>query len=266
MPAESIFEQIRKETPEQKPVYKAQDMQKPPSSPAMEDMNTLLSRWQKSETPGDTAELLKRMEPTINSALSSYAGGFEKQLKIQAANITLSALRSYKKDKNVSPSTYVFSNLKRLNRLRSNRSNIIHIPEDQQYLAQKISDKIKMFEDKEDREPSMAELADITGLNPRKLEKIMGGSSVVSESSTLSEDSGDSTQSSSNLTDKDYLDYLYYSSSPVDQKILEWTTGLYGRKPISTAEIAAKLKISAPAVSQRRARLQKTLSEIRGLL
>lgn len=68
-------------------------------------------------------------------------------------------------------------------------------------------------------------------------------------------------------TDREYYDYVYKSVSPTDQKIMEWSSGFNkGNKILSNNDIATKLRISPPAVSQRRAKIQDMLSQVRGLL
>lgn len=230
------------------------------------DTKTLVKEWQTEQKPEYTSELLKRMQPTINSAMTSYAPGMDRQLAVKAARLTLDALRTYKPDFNTEPSTHVFHTLKRLSRYGTRSGNIMPLPEGfvhEQKLLKAVMDK---FEDEHNREPSMAELADLTGLSRRKLDKLLERNMVINESATLTDDSGKDTFTQSGLNDNDYFEYVYSSVGPTDQKIMEWSSGLHGAKQLSNNEIASKLHISAAAVSQRRNKIQKLLSDVRGLV
>lgn len=237
------------------------------ASPVKLKTTDLVKAWQKNSTPEMTSELLKRMQPTINSAISSYAPGMEPQLSVKAAKLTLDALKKYSPDFGTEPSTFVFHNLKRLNRLAAASSNIIPIPEGQAAERRRLQDIAARFEDKKGREPSLQELADESGFSTKKVDKLLNDSfAVVPESATLSEDSQRSTLGHNALDDNDYFEYVYASVGPVDQKIMEWSSGLRGKPVLSNNDIAARLKISPAAVSQRRNKIQQLLSDVRSLV
>lgn len=229
-------------------------------------LKDLVVRWQKKPTPEDTAYILHKMKPTINSAMTSYAPGHQNDLAIKAANLTLNALKAFDPDRGVDPTTFVFHNLKRLNRYANRRANIIPISEkasqEYNFLQQVKADFIDTF----DREPSDMELADRTGYSLKKVVKLLDGNKVTSESSTLNPENGNSTQFQSGFNDEDFIEYVYRSVGPIDQKILEWSSGLHGRKVLSNKEIAAKLHLTPAAISQRRGKLIDMVSEVRGML
>lgn len=224
----------------------------------------LVSRWQSTGNGEDTKELLKRLQPTINSAITSYAGG-DKSLDVKAAKLTLEALKKYDPSFGADPSTFVFHNLKRLNRIAGKRGNII--PQSEYAVAERntVQNYINNFVEEYGREPSLGELADKTGLSPKKLDRILSTNVILNDTSTLAEETGASTVGSSGTTDDDYFEYVYASVSPIDQKIMEWASG-YHKKPIlSNNQIATKLRISPAAVSQRKAKIQQLMSDVRGL-
>ena len=233
------------------------------------DMSTkdIIRAWQQDQTQSDyTAELLRRMQPTIRSAMTSYAPGMDSQLGVKAAHLTLDALRGFDPTKGAEPTTYVFHNLKRLSRYGAKASSIIPQPEGFALEQKKVHEAIERFTDDNRREPSMVELADYTGLSVKRLRKLLDANTVVNESSTLTDDSGKDTMTQSGLTDNDYFEYVYASVGPIDQKIMEWTSGLHGVKPLSNNDIAKKLRISPAAVSQRKGKIQQLLSDVRSLV
>ena len=131
---------------------------------------------------------------------------------------------------------------------------------------QRLMDISNRFEDDHGREPSVGELADMTGLNTRRIEKLLNGNTVINDTSSLSEESQESTFTQKDVTDEDYFEYVYSSVGPIDQKIMEWTSGMHGKPQLSNGMIASKLGISAAAVSQRKNKLLQMLSDVRSVL
>ncbi len=246
-------------TPQQAPVD-IKDIYKDKS------LKGLVLAWKQKETPETAALVLKKLKPTINAAMSSYAPGMDKQLSVKAARIALDSLKAYNPDAGTDPSTYVFHGLKRLYRVNSKRNNILPISEVKSLETKHLMEVITEFEDTYNREPSMEEMADITGFNMKKLDKLLNGQQVVSFSSTLSQDSRSSMVTSNDITDDDYFKYVYSSVDPINKKIMEMTKGMGKSAPMNNIQIAARLKITPAAVSQRKAKISKLLSDIRGLL
>jgi DNA-directed RNA polymerase specialized sigma subunit len=122
------------------------------------------------------------------------------------------------------------------------------------------------YEDEHGREPSIGELADLSGYNTKKVTKILDGTMIVNDSSTLSEDSRQSSFTTKDVGEEDYWEYVYSSVGPIDQKIMEWTSGYHGKPVLSNNVIATKLGITPAAVSQRKNKILTMMSEVRGLL
>lgn len=263
----TITKNIAKPTDEQQQALKELEQeekaQKTSKEPPIKD---IVARWQKNPTDEDTAYLLKKMNKTINAAMTSYAPGHSKDLGVKAARLTLDALKTYNPSYGTDPSTHVFHNLKRLNRYANRRANIIPISEQASQEYRFLNAKMQEFIDTFDREPSDLELADITGYSLKKVNKILDGNKVTSDSSTINPDSHTSSVSTSDLTDQDFFEYVYRSVGPIDQKIMEWSTGAHGKPPLSNIEIAKKLKVTPAAISQRRSKILAMISEARGLL
>lgn len=226
----------------------------------------VVSLWQKNNTPQNTQKVLQYLKPTIQSALHSYVPGQEASFRLKATSLALETLKGFDRTKNTSPTTYVFTGLQRLNRIRRERQNPIHIPQSQVYIKQMLDRKTADLQEKLGREPSDQQLSDYTGLSRKKLEKLRDNSIyTVSQSATNDPETGAQRMGDSGISDKDYYDYVYDSVSPVDQKIMQWSSG-FGKKTLSNNEIAAKLHLSAGAVSQRKAKIQQMLGQVRGLL
>lgn len=225
----------------------------------------LVSVWQKNPDEELTSLVLHKMKPTISSAMTSYAPGHNKDLAVKAASLTLSALRTYDPDRGTDPATHVFHTLKRLNRYASRRQNIIPISERASMERRQILGAQAEFIDTYDREPSELELADLTGYSLKKVRKILAGNKITSSSAQINPETQSTNFFTSDVTDDDYYDYVYRSVGPIDQKIMEWSSGKNG-KELSNKEIAERLHITPAAVSQRRAKIMNLMSEVRGLV
>ena len=266
---EQITEKLPKATEDQKQQLAALEGAKTPvdTNVAAEKLpvKDVIKRWQKNPTPADTEFLLNKMKPTISSAMTSYAPGMNKQLGVKAAHLALQALQAYDPTKGTDPTTFVFHNLKRLNRLAGKRQNIMPISEvasrEGRFLAKVRDDFIDTY----DREPSEMELADMTGYTLKKVNKILNRDSIRSDSSMINDESHESTFTTKDVTDDDYYNYVYASVGPTDQKIMDWASGR-GGKVISNMDIAKRLRVTPAAVSQRKAKIQRLMSEVRGLV
>lgn len=236
------------------------------ATPVPTDLKTTVMEWQKYDTSEARKTILKELEPTMRAAITSYAPGMERAMRIPAAKLVLESMRLYKPDMGTDPKTYAFHSLKRLSRVSATRSNIMPNPEGLRLESQQLADIGERIEDETGREASMAELSAKSGLSLKRITRIQDGDKVINDSSSLDEMGMDSTMASKDVTDKDYLDYVYASVDPINQKIMEWSTGMYKKPVLSNQDIAAKLKMSPAAVSQRRAKIEQMLSEVRGLL
>lgn len=240
------------------PETSIQNIEKP------EKIQDVIKRWQKSKNEEDTKKILAYLQPTIKSALHTYVPGQQSSFKIKATKIALESLKGYDSGKSTAPSTFAFTNLQRLNRIRRQRENIIHIPESQVYLKQTVDKKVQDLTEDLGRQPTIDQISDFTGISKKKLQKLEGFS-TFSESSSINPQTNVSTFSIPDITDEDYYKYVYSSVGGIDKKILEWSTPYKGT-PLSNNEIAKRLKLSPGAVSQRKQKLQELMGEARGLL
>ena len=250
------------------PSGQASQQQQPAQAPDIAKMpvKDLVVMWQKDEKPEYTSELLRRMNPTITAAINSYAPNSGGKYDIKSAKLTLEALRAYDPKYGTEPQTYVFNNLKRLNRIAGQSTNIIKQSESRALERKLLQEASVNFEDDHGREPSIMELSELTGLSRKKVEQLLDAETVVvPESATLTESLHD-TVTNAEVNDDDCFEYVYASVGPIDQKIMEWTSGKHGKPALSNNQIAAKLGVSAAAVSQRKNKIAQMLSDVRSLI
>ena len=229
-------------------------------------MKNLVLDWQQDRSPEKTEFMLKKLRPTINSALTSFAPGMEKSLHIKATKLALDAAASYDPSYGTDPSTHVFHTLKRLYRYGAKRNNILPVSERGYAEAKFVKELMAEFEDAKGREPSAMELADRSGFSVKKINKILSANKIRNDSSTVNPETHQSYVGSSDLDDDDYFEYVYASVGPIDQKIMEWSSGKHGRPVLANQEIAKRLHVTPAAISQRRSKIMGMLSDVRGML
>ena len=106
-------------------------------------------------------------------------------------------------------------------------------------------------------------MADYTGLSLRRLEHIQKFTLPVAESrfSVATEEAEGFMPAVKQEPSAAWLELIYQDLTPVDQNILDWTLGLHGQQQLSNQEIAARLRLSPGAVSQRKAKIQAILDQ-----
>jgi len=231
-----------------------------PRQVAQGTLDNLYTQWKNS--PGkDTVEpLLQKLTPTIDAALTTYAGGKENDLRTRANILAVRALETYDPKKGVKLNTHVHNSLQKLYREKANRQHVVHIPENVILEKNRINKASRDFEARKGREPNAQELADLTGLSVGRLQKLSKYKNTAFESQFLSE-KGDVLFSTTEDPHAVWLAYVYNELDPVDKKVFEWSTGYGGTKRLPKKEIAQKLRISAPAVSSRINKIIRKLEE-----
>jgi DNA-directed RNA polymerase specialized sigma subunit len=226
--------------------------------------------WRKNPSPRTNTLMLQALAPIINTAVKTYGGADASPvLRSRARQLVLSSLPRYDPER-AKLSTFLMQQLQNLQRFRFAEQDAIDIPEqvrlDQSHLSQKENE----LSDHLGRTPSLSELADATGLSIGRINHIRSAKSGLSESAIRGpapDDGVDGGVGSPAVTNpawddtKAWTEFVYYDSDPTDQVILENSFGLFDQPKLTNQEIAQKLRISPPAVSQRRTKIQAKLDQ-----
>jgi len=218
--------------------------------------------WQKNQSPQTMSELLRSAQPTIDKALSSYAGG-DKSLTARAKRLAIDAFRNYDPKMGAKLNTHLMIRLRPLQREYTNRSSVVAIPERVQIDRFRLEQAERSLTDELGREPSDAELSDYVGFSPKRIAHVRQFARKRYAESQLTTPEGMPTQAvAEEVSPEDiWFEYVHHDLDPIDKKILEWKTGMYNKQVLSTNEIARRLKITPSAVSQRAAKIALKLEE-----
>jgi hypothetical protein len=213
--------------------------------------------------------MLKTVQPVIDSAVKTYATAAPGPLLTsRARRIVLDSLPTYDPSR-AGLRTHLTSRLQGLRRIHANQSHVIHIPEMIKIDSSRLAEGENFLKDDLGRDPTDLELADHTGFSLKRIGRLRKADFGVPEGLLGKDKETGEPASPAVQGDNDaWVDFIYRSSAPTDQAILEHTLGLNGRRPLSGQEIAKKMGITPAAVSQRKAKLQTLIDsrESAGLL
>jgi len=249
------------------------DVEAPFSAPTRitgvaDDFTDIHTQWLKNKTPDTNTQLLKRVQPVIDTAVSSYGGASSSPVfKSRARLMALKAMETYD-PKRGNVRTHLLSQLQSLRRLSAQEQNIISIPEQVGLDYQRLHAAENELRDSLSRDPSDEELADATGLSIKRLRKVRAFNQPIASGTTVRETAeenydGDIASSipNQNQSADAWLDFVYGDLTPTDRLVMDMTLGRNGRRRASTQDIAARLNITPGAVSQRAAKIQAMIDK-----
>lgn len=221
--------------------------------------------WKKAPTPQTTSLLLKAVNPVIDSALKTYGGrGSSPTLRSKARLMAVDAFKRYDPSR-AKLRTHLMSHLQGLRRASAQESQIISIPERVGLDLHKLRLAENELGDKLSREPSTMELADHTGLSHKRIEYIRKAQPGLSEGALAPEGEAEEGQgigpAITSPESQAWVNFVYHDLNPVDQIIMEHSLGLHGKQILPKQLIAAKLKLSPGAISQRAAKIQEKINK-----
>jgi DNA-directed RNA polymerase specialized sigma subunit len=225
-------------------------------------MDTEYGAWKNDPQPENLGKLVDAAKGNIDKALRMYVGNDDKAARSHAKVLAVKAFKSYDPSKNTKLRTHFLTQLQPLRRFAASRRMVFNVPEVVQQDMAGIGAAKRELIDALDREPTDAELADHTGLSQGRIQKLRQRQFAMSEGGRLNEEGEifqDTTQVPGDLDT--WTDYVYHDLSPVDRKIYEWRTGYNGRKKLTNNQIAAKLRLTPGAVTQRADKIARKIEE-----
>jgi DNA-directed RNA polymerase specialized sigma subunit len=225
---------------------------------------SLYDTWKINPNPSTTGMLLSAVSPEIDRGIFAHVGQSNPLLKSRAKKMALQAIRTYDPSQ-AKLSTHIVNQLQGLKRVSRQQGQILPIPE-RVAMDQGFVEKAKAeLEDELGREPTMVEIADRTGLSPKRINYVRKFRYPMAEGtiSSMSEDeeSGGFAPAVDQQQTNTWFEFVYSDLDETNQKIMEWTLGLHGSPVLSNQQIARKLRITPGAVSQRKAKIQQALNQ-----
>jgi len=217
------------------------------------------NRWKASGADKDKAELLKELEPTVQSALSSYGSG-DKSLLTRARIMAADALNTYDPSRKAHLKTHVHNRLKSLYRIKGDRQNVIYVPENTRLDRTHVHAFMTEWRDQHGFDPDILTIAQGMNISQRRAKNALGYSTMPTSMATS--DKGDVAGVRERDPKDVLMDYIYHDADPAGRRIIEGSWGYNGARSKSVNELAATLKMTPSAVSQRKGKILKQLSEL----
>jgi DNA-directed RNA polymerase specialized sigma subunit len=224
-------------------------------------------KWRQDQSQAELQNVVKRLQPVVDSAINRYVGQKAPPTVRQRARIlTAKAVQSYDPDRGAGLNTHVYNQLRALQRMSPGISDPFAPPERfrrQQTDIKQATDK--MFEEL-GRDPTDEEIADVTGLPSSRVQKVRNRMRAriplsVYEDSFDDDDESPDVVGSERTKYDEWIDAVYEDLGEIDRLILMYRTGYRNADVLSNQEIAMRLNISPAAVSQRARRIQQRLDQ-----
>ena len=236
------------------------DMEQPKEMP---ESARLYSEWKQRPGPETVTPLLTALNPTIDRAMSAYGYGGDSNIKTTAQLHVVNALPRFKPDKGAKLDTFMFNELKRLKRLGPQQQYAVPMPEQAAYDLQAIKRVEHDLSFDLGRDPTPEELSDSAGLSVKRIAGIKKQYDIpmVTEQSFDPMGSMPGQEQEQGETEKLWLEAVYGEMDPINQHIMNWSLGLHGQPRMAKTQMAQKLGISIPAITQRARKIAMKVSE-----
>ncbi|MFA6295425.1 MAG: sigma-70 domain-containing protein [Candidatus Paceibacterota bacterium] len=201
-------------------------------------------KWKATNDPVHANFLLKSLDPFLQSYVNKYSAAPlpRPAIESEARLLALKAFGTYNPKMGTQLSTHVGHELKHLHRYVLDYQNVGKIPENRGIAISKFKNVKSHLAEKLNREPTVIELADDLTWSPAEVERMQ--SELRADLNVIQGKEEAFFDSQYNMTDhsRDVVEFVYWSSPPQDQKIMEYWFGIGGGPKLSVDEIAKKLR------------------------
>jgi DNA-directed RNA polymerase specialized sigma subunit len=229
----------------------------------MDDKEQIME-WQKTRDPSLFANMVIRYQPIVNSITNKYrtTGLPPATLRAAATTQLIKAFDSYKDNMNTAPSTHIWNNLQKVQRIASESLMSGHIPENRNLKKSTFTIVKDNLTERLGREPAVDELADELSWNRKEVGRMLNEVKGEVTASNAEFDFYGNANVSSNR-DKDLADYMYQELNGPQKYIFEATFGYGGRPILNNKEIAKKLNKNEMYVHRQKQSMSKRIQEMR---
>ena len=229
----------------------------------MDDREKIIE-WQKTKDPNLFAELVIRYQPVVNSVVNKYStvGVAPATLRASATSQMIKAFKSYDGNKGTQPSTHIWNNLQKVQRIATESQISGHIPENHNLRRATFTIVKQNLEDRLGYEPSTAELSDELKWNKKETARMLNEVTGETTASKAAFDFYGNSITKEN-PDKALVDYLYHELNGQDKVIFEHTFGFGGKPVLNNKEIANKLNTNEMFVHRAKQRMSSRIKDMR---
>lgn len=221
--------------------------------------------WEQDKTPKGNVTILGAIDPVVRKGTSMY-GGDSPLSRSRARRLVLEGLGTYDRSRSRLQS-HLINQMKGLQRITKQQHEVVRAPE------RVLLDRFKLQRYEQDlldefgKDATDDELANRSGFSLKRIKHIRGWHPGMTSGQLedMSPNLAGGQFSGDEASQAAWLEVVYDSLPPIDQRVMELSLGLHGRKVLSNQEIAKKLKRTPGAISQRKKKIQEIIREEEGL-
>jgi DNA-directed RNA polymerase specialized sigma subunit len=230
---------------------------------------TLHDAYLAEPTPEGLKAVVDEHRDFIDGTVTRMVGKVSPVVKTRSYLLAAEAIKKYDPSKKVPLRNWIAQGLQPIHRISKSATEIIGVPELLRREAAQLAKAREELRERLYRDPSQDELADHTGIPVRKQNRIAKGmfwtKSEGQFQQSLEAGGDDADDAAPAAFAKDDLaeiqDYVYHDLDDIDKQIFQYRLGYNGAEKLPNMEIARRLNLSAPAVTQRANRIQRRLEE-----
>ncbi len=223
--------------------------------------------WRKNQSPAGLRQVVKSLDPVIESAVTRYVGqSAPPTVKHRARLIAAKAVQTYDPSRGAALNTHVYTQLQGLQRMAPAIADPFTPPERFRRQQQDITAAATALQEELGRDPTDEEVAEVSGLPASRVTKVrsrMRARVPFSAYEGSFDEDGDSDApdivASERTPYDEWVEAVYHDLGEIDKLILMHRTGYRNADRLSNQDIAYKLNLTPAAVSQRAARIQSRL-------
>lgn len=243
------------------------------SVPAGDPLDRAVAAWRRDRSPAHMDGVLRASGDLIDRAAAVYGGGRSPLLRSHGRRLVAEALPRYDPAAGSPPAAFLAAHLRGLARYATRLDDPVRVPDRVRADRARLAREAGALRTELGREATDEELADRTHLSVRRIRRVRrfpaarAAGAVEAEAAARSPDGEGAFEPAvrgPRAADVDALRraMLYDHLGPVDRLILGHTYGLAGLERLPRPEIVRRVGLSAGAVSQRAARIQRRLDEL----
>lgn len=224
-----------------------------------------LDAWKKWNKTGDKEQLtflLKSMDPFLQSYVNKYSASPlpRPAIESQARILAVKAFETYD-PKKAALNTHVGHHLKHLHRYVLEFQNVGKIPENRGIAISKFKNVRSNLSDNLNREPNVIELSDSLHWSVPETERMQKELRQDLNIIQGKEEAFFDVNFNTSDTTRDIVEFIYYSSTPEEKKLLEYWFGIGGTPKLGIDEIAMKLNKPVADVRKMSKELARKITE-----
>ena len=232
-----------------------------------QNLNSMYQSWKETQDAATMNQMLETLSSDIDKAVYAYVGlNAGPAVKSRAKVLAVKAIKNYAPDSGANLKSWVYTQLQPLSRY-SKELAPSPMPERLQQQLSALKKHESDFYENHGRSPSEEELANLTSMSTKQIEKIRNldrrsySEGAVAYGGETPVTSQEMTTAVNPNFQRDVLDTMYSSLTAQEQVILEHKLGYKGKPVLSNEQIAKKLNVSPGRVSQMTASLASKLDE-----